>query len=302
MHKSMTLRLCLAGLAAAGWLLAADHQLTPAAWAARSVSQYIDFTDITYLTASNYEVKLDVHKRKDTAAPQPTVIYIHGGGWIGGSKNGISSLLIPWLEMGWNVVNVDYRLSRVSQAPAAVEDCLCALRWVAAHAQNYGIDVTRLVLSGESAGGHLALTTGLIPETAGLDRQCPGAPLPKVAAIVDFYGITDVADLLDGPNERSYAVAWLGGAPDRQEVAKRVSPLTYVRPGLPPILTIQGDADPIVPYTHSLRLQDALEKAGVPHQLITVPGGKHGNFTADEYERIYDGMRAFLGKYNLPSQ
>ena len=129
----------------------------------------------------------------------------------------------------------------------------------------------------------------------------PRSPFPKVAAIVDFYGITDVADLLDGPNERSYAVAWLGGAPDRQEVAKRVSPLTYVRPGLPPILTIQGDADPIVPYTHSLRLQDALEKAGVPHQLITVPGGKHGNFTADEYEKIYDGMRAF-GKYNLPSQ
>lgn len=289
-------------MAAASWLPAADQPLTPAAWAARSVSKYIDVTDITYLTASNYEVKLDVHKRKDTTAPQPTVIYIHGGGWIGGSKSGINFLLIPWLEMGWNVVNVEYHLGRVSQAPAAVEDCLCALRWVATHAQNYGIDVKRLVLSGESAGGHLALTTGLIPEAAGLDRQCPGAPLPKVAAIVNFYGITDVADLLHGPNEKSYAVAWLGSAPDRDEVAKRVSPLTYVRPGLPPILTIQGDADPIVPYTHSLRLQDALEKAGVPHQLITVPGGKHGNFTADEYEKIYNGMRAFLAQYNLVSQ
>jgi acetyl esterase/lipase len=302
MHNGATLRLCLVGLAAASWLVAADHPLTPAAWAARSVSHYIDFTDITYLIAGDYEVKLDIHKRKDAISPQPTVIYIHGGGWIGGSKSGINFLLIPWLEMGWNVVNVEYRLSRVSPAPAAVEDCLCALRWVAAHAQNYGIDVNRLVLSDESAGGHLALTSGLIPEAAGLDRQCPGAPLPKVAAIVNFYGITEVADLLRGPNEKSYAVAWLGSATDRDEVGKRVSPLTYVRPGLPTILTIQGDADSTVPYSHSLRLQDALEKAGVPHQLITVPGGKHGNFTADEYEKIYDEMRAFLAKYNLVSQ
>src|SRR5689334_14233104 len=140
--------------------------------------------------------------------------------------------------MGWNVVNVEYRLGKVSLAPAAVEDCLCALRFVAAHANTYGIDPARLVVSGGSAGGHLALTTGMIPESAGLDRQCPGAPLPKVAAIVNFYGITDVEDLLDGPNRKSYAVAWLGSQPNREAIAQRVSPLTYVRSGLPPILSI----------------------------------------------------------------
>jgi acetyl esterase/lipase len=166
-------------------------------------------------------------------------------------------------------------------------------------AYDFQFDLNRIVVSGESSGGHLALTTGMIPESAGLASECPGAPMPKVAAIVDFYGITDVADLLDGPNRKSYAVSWIGDAPNRDQIAKRVSPLTYVRPGLPPILTIQGDSDPIVPYSQSLRLQDALGKAGVPHQLITVPGGKHGNFTADQYVTVYEGVRAFLAKYDL---
>src|SRR5205085_10530423 len=96
---------------------------------------------------------------------------------------------MPWLEMGCNVVNVEYRLARISQAPAAVEDCLCALRWVHGQAKDYHIDTSRLVVTGASAGGHLALTTGMIPKSAGLHRQRPGAPLPKVAAIANWYGI-----------------------------------------------------------------------------------------------------------------
>jgi dipeptidyl aminopeptidase/acylaminoacyl peptidase len=139
----------------------------------------------------------------------------------------------------------------------------------------------------------------MIPASAGLDRECPGPEVLKVAAIVNWYGITDVADLLDGDNMKTYAVTWLGSMPNRVEIAKRVSPLTYVRPGLPPILTIQGDADPTVPYSHSLRLQDALEKAGVPHKLVTVPGGLHGNFKPEEYPRLYGEIRDFLTKYNL---
>ena len=123
--------------------------------------------------------------------------------------------LFPYFEMGWNVVNVEYRLEKISPAPAAVEDCLCALRWIGVHARDYNIDVTKLVVTGESAGGHLALTTGMIPMSAGLDRQCPGPDLPKVAAILDWYGITDVNDLLDGPNQKSYAVQWLGSLPNR---------------------------------------------------------------------------------------
>ena len=259
-------------LAATG---SAFAQLSPAAtWAVQFANNYAITPNITYLLANNYEAKLDVYARRNTTGPQPTLIHIHGGGWTGGTKESALSFLMPWFEMGWNVVNVEYRLAKVSLAPAAVEDCLCALRWIAANSTQYNLDTTRLVVTGDSAGGHLAMTTGMIPESAGLDRECPGVPLPKVAAIVNWYGITDVGDLLDGPNRRAYAVAWLSSKPDREEIAKRLSPLTYVRPGLPPILTIHGDADPTVPYTHALRLQEALQTAGVPHQLLTIPGSR----------------------------
>jgi acetyl esterase/lipase len=268
---------------------AAGQGLSSAEWAARAVSQYntdLAGDRITYATINGSELKLDLYRRKDTTGPQPTLIYIHGGGWGAGSRNSILYLLTPWFEMGFTVVNIEYRLTRVAKAPAAVEDCLCALRWVGSHAQDYNIDLNRLVVSGESSGGHLALTTGMIPKSALLDSECRGTAMPKVAAIVDFYGITDVVDLLDGPNRKSYAVSWVGDVPDREDIAKRVSPLTYARTSLPPILAIHGDADPVVPYSHSLRLQEALEKAGVPHQLITVPGGKHGNFTGDENVKV----------------
>lgn len=303
MAKQRTVLLCMfAGLSLLGSSYAAAQGLSSAEWAARAVSQYntdLAGDRITYGTVDAYELKLDLYRRKDSARPQPTLIYIHGGGWGAGSRNSILYLLTPWLEMGFTIVNVEYRLTRVAKAPAAVEDCLCALRWVGSHAQQYNIDLNRLVVSGESSGGHLALTTGMAPGSPDLPSHCPGDAMPKVAAVVNFYGITDVVDLLDGPNRKGYAVSWIGEAPNREEIARRVSPLTYVRPGLPPILTIHGDSDPVVPYSHALRLEESLEKAGVRHQLITVPGGKHGNFTGDEYVKVYAGVRAFLAKYDL---
>jgi acetyl esterase/lipase len=259
-----------------------DYQITP---------------NITYLTANNFEAKLDVYRRRNVSQPQPTLIYIHGGGWTGGTKEQSSLAFLPFLQMGWNVVNVEYRLARVSLAPAAVEDCLCALRWVYRNAKQYDFDTSRLVVTGDSAGAHLALTTGMLPESAGMDRQCPGTEALKVAAIVNWYGIVDVVDLLVGPNMKTYAVTWLAAMPNREEVAKRISPLTYVRPGLPPVMTIHGDADPTVPYTHALRLRDALEKAHIPNRLVTVPGGKHGGFSQAERVTIYAAIREFLAQY-----
>jgi acetyl esterase/lipase len=255
--------------------------------------------NITYLTANNFEAKLDVYSRSDATTPQPTMIWMHGGGWTGGNKEGAIFSLLPYLEMGWNVVNVEYRLAKVSLAPAAVEDCLCALRWVIRNAKQYNIDTSKLVVSGSSAGGHLALTTAMIPVSEGLDRQCPGNEQLKVAAVVDWFGITDVVDLLDGPNRKSYAVQWMGSMPNRVEVARRVSPLTYVRAGLPPIISIQGDQDPTVPYAHSVRLQDALKQAGIDGQLVTIPGGKHGGFTRAENQRAHEAIKAFLAKHGL---
>jgi len=164
------------------------------------------------------------------------------------------------------------------------------------NAKQYGIDVNRLVVAGGSAGGHLALTTGMLPASAGLDRQCPGPDNLKVAAIVNWFGIADVNELLDGPNMKPYAVAWLGNLRDRDQIAKRVSPINYVRPGLPPILTIHGDLDPTVPYSQSVRLHKALADAAVPNELMTMAGGKHGYECCTPTQRAqgYAKIREFL--------
>ncbi len=263
-------------------------QLSPTAdWATHTANEYAVAANITYLTATGYESKLDVYRRRDITTPQPTLVFYHGGGWIGGTKEASFMSIMPWLEMGWNVVNVEYRMARVALAPAGVEDALCALRFVVNNAKNYNIDASKIVVSGESAGGHLALIAGMTPASAGFTSVCAGGgftgndlAIPKVAAIINWYGITDVSDMLAGPNARSYAVH-------------------YVRADLPPILSIQGDADPIVPYSQNVRLRDALTKAGAKNELFTIPGGGHGNFKADERSKAYVKIREFLAKNGL---
>lgn len=285
-------------LIAGSFALAADLP-DSAKWAAVASGQYWVHPDRVYHVANNYQLKLDVWQQHEAKTPQPTLIYIHGGGWVFGDRTGAVPSFLPFLEMGWNVVNVEYRMANVSLAPAAVEDCRCALRWVIQNAKDYGIDPNRLVLMGHSAGGHLSLITGMLTPEAGLDRQCYGTETLKVAAIINWYGITDVGDLLDGPNLKNYAVDWMGSQLNRMEIAKRVSPLTYVRKDLPPILTIHGDADPVVPYSHAVRLHEALDKAGAVNELFTVKGGQHGGFTGEQQQQIYGKIREFLKAHNL---
>ncbi len=273
----------------------ANAQLSnAAAWASTVQNDFRVIPDITYRQANGVELKIDVYQSRNGEGPAPTFIYYHGGGWVGGNKEANVLRLLPYLEQGWAAVNVQYRLGNVSLAPAAVEDSLCALRWVVRNAEQYGFDPEKLVVSGNSAGGHLALTTGMIPSEAGLDRQCLGSETPDVAAIVNWYGITDVGDLLSGVNEKSYAVRWLGSQPNIYEIADRVSPLKYIRSDLPPIITIHGDADPIVPYDHAVQLHRGLDQAEIVNQLVTVPNGLHGGFPTDEMLRIYGSIFSFL--------
>ena len=273
----------------------AQAQLTDTeTWASHLSNTYRVIPNVTYGTASNRENNVDLYIPRGADGPTPVLMYIHGGGWVGGSKEANVLRLLPWLERGWAVVNVQYRLGQVALAPAAVEDCLCALRWVIRNAEQYNIDTNRIVVTGTSAGGHLALTPGMIPAASGLDRQCPGNEELSVAALINWYGITDVGDLLDGENMKTYAVQWMGSIPNRFEIAERVSPLTYVREGLPPILTIHGDADRVVPHQHAVRLTDALESEGVTAELYTIPGGGHGGFSRDETIAIFEVIDRFL--------
>lgn len=284
-------------LTAPGQAAAQDTQTS--AFAAHLSNQYQVLPNVTYHVASNRDSTLDLYLPQNVRGSVPVLVYIHGGGWTGGAKEANVLRLLPYLERGWAVVNVGYRLGQVAPAPAAVEDCLCALRWVVDNADEYNFDTARIVTTGHSAGGHLALTTGMIPPSAGLDRTCPGDEPIQVAAIINWYGITDVADLLDGPNMQSGAVRWLGALPNRLEIAERVSPLTYVRGGLPPILTIHGEADPLVPHTHAVQLKERLDAVGVPNQLHTVPGGGHGRFNLDQTLAVFRTIDHFLGQHGL---
>lgn len=276
----------------------AHGQLSDSAqWAIEAGRQFQTVPNVTYLTAGQWEGKLDLYvPRGESPDPHPAFIHFHGGAHVFGSKEGSLLGLLPYLEMGWAVVNVEYRLARTAHAPAAVEDCLCAVRWVIEHADEYGLDADRLVVTGASAGSHLALTSAMIPASAGLDRQCPGAPI-EVAGVVNWYGITDVLERLEGPHSKPGTVQWFGSNPDRRELARLLSPLEYVREGLPPIITIHGDRDPRIPHSQAVRLHERLDRAGVPNRLVTIPGGGHGRFAPDEMRRSHEAIRAFLAKH-----
>jgi acetyl esterase/lipase len=284
-------------------------QTTHDRWIDYVAGDYDIFPNITYAKANNIELKLDLYLPKNRTNPTPTLILFHGGGWVDGQKERNVLFLLPYLAMGWSAVNVEYRTGHQSPAPAAVEDTRCALRWVNYHAREYSLDTSRFVLTGTSAGGHLSLITGMLPANTVFDRQCTiqgndrwntaTVPEPKVAAIVNWFGISDVADLIDGPNAKNYAREWFGSMSNAAQLAKQVSPINYVRAGLPPIITIHGENDDVAPYNHSVRLHAALDKAGVPNQLITIRGRKHGGFNRDEMASSYTAIREFLRKQGL---
>lgn len=286
-------------------LHALGQQVQPERWTESASFDYGISADITYGVYQNVPVHLDVWRNQKAIGPVPTLFYVHGGGWVFGDKNGAVNLFLPYLERGWNVVNVEYRMAGSTPAPAAVEDVRCALRWVYRNAAEYHLDTSRIVTTGHSAGGHLALIAAMLPTNSDLDTQCPAdsnEPPLKVAAVVNWYGITDVQEILDGPDRRTYAVAWLGSQANRDEVARHVSPLTYVRADLPPVITIHGDHDPTVPYSQALRLRDALNKAGVPNELKTIKGGEHGSFSDEQTLAAFDRIWKFLAVHHIQSE
>jgi len=275
----------------------------PLRWATASAYEARIYPNIIYGVGAGHELKLDVITAGPDRLMRPTLIYIHGGGWSGGTKEEYQWFTLPFIAAGMNVVNVEYRVASVSLAPAAVEDCRCALRWIFRHSQEYGFDINKLVLDGHSAGGHLSLMTGMLDASAGFDNNCPGKEDLRVAAIINYFGITDVTDVLQGKNQQDWAVAWFGSLPDRMDLAKRLSPLSYVRSGLPPIITIHGTKDSLVPYQEAVRLHEALDRVGAPNELVTIPGGVHGSqfWSREDNWKAQSAIFEFLKKYGVIS-
>ena len=235
---------------------------------------------------------MDIYKPAGKG-PHPAMIVIHGGGWTGGTKASmVANWVVRYLEKGFVVANVEYRLAAVATAPAAVEDALKAANFFFDNAKKYGVDPKRVAVTGGSAGGHLALMVGMTPKSAKL-----GKPV-KIRAVINFYGITDVDDQLHGPNMRKYAITWVPDGPERTAIARRVSPMTYVRKDVPPVLTLHGDADATVPYQHGINITKALNEAGAKAEMISVPKGIHG-FPKETQDRLYPQIFDFLKKHGV---
>jgi len=221
-------------------------------------------------------LELDLYVPAGLEGPVPVVVYVHGGGWQRGSRRDPPPLLDADFydqiaTQGLAVAAVDYRLSGEARFPAPLEDVRAAVGWVRDHAADYALDPERVFLWGDSAGGHLALLAALTGSA--------------VRAVVAWFPVTDLVgmpfDLAEasgvpdsGPDSRE---ARLLGAPAASvpDLARQASPVAHVRADAPPVLLMHGTADDLVPAAQSIRLAEALGRAGARVELELVPGASH---------------------------
>jgi acetyl esterase/lipase len=239
--------------------------------------------DLAYVPEGHERQKLNLYVPKSDK-PLPLVIWIHGGAWSGGNKERCPAL--PFVQKGFAVASLNYRLSHHATFPAQIEDCKTAIRWLRANAAKYNLDPKRFGAWGQSAGGHLVALLG----TSGDVKELEGSNGPldqssRVQAVCDWCGPTDfLAEVeqskgtrLDRSKPHSPEAKLIGGELlEHPEKAKAASPITYVSKDDPPFLIMHGEKDDIVPLQQSKDLAEALKKAGVPVKLHVVPGGGHG--------------------------
>jgi acetyl esterase/lipase len=256
-------------------------------------------SNVTYYEVDGYELKLDVIVPrinlgespwwKYDGRKKPALLYIHGGGWVEGEKETRLLGLLPFVSREWVVITINYRLAKEAKAPAAVADCREALYWVYENEEKYQIDTTRIVVAGESAGGHLALMTGLLNKG---DSLCGEKYIvdqdKKVAAIINWYGVSDFQRR--GREEHP----WFDQDDDIEEVFRSLSPITYINKNNPPVMSIHGSADPVVLAVQSEILHEKLDESGVRNKLMIITGKKHGNFSGEERTEIYTQIWKFL--------
>ncbi len=253
--------------------------------------------NIVYTTVGEWEGKMDIYRPSENTDPTPLVINIHGGAWTHGvkeSQRGFGS----FFKNGWAVANIEYRMSPIAPAPAAVEDVRCALIYLINHSKELHFDVQKIVVMGGSAGGHLALMAGLLGNNRSFDNNCSPAENISVVAIVNKYGVADLTNLGDFKKSKSVK-AWLKDNIDNKDFLKTISPIEYITKKSPPIFTVHGDADPTVPYQQSVDLKKKLDDNGVKNIFLTVEGGKHGKFSKEKNSEISAAMWKFFEDIGL---
>lgn len=240
------------------------------------------YRDVTYQQLPGYTPQIVDIYVPATRGPHPLVLYIHGGGWVGGHTRHSGALanfpavLAALAAEGFTVASLEYRLSGEAKFPAQVQDAKAALRFLAANAAQYRIDPARVGIWGGSAGGHLTALTALTCREASLD---PAAANDVCAtAAVTWYGVFDFAAMAaaragatDGAAERLMGCT----GPCTPEQYAPASPVTWIDRNDPPFLLIHGDEDKVVPVAQSHLAEARLRAAGVPVEAIYIPHVDH---------------------------
>jgi acetyl esterase/lipase len=228
--------------------------------------------DIVFGRAGDKQLTLDLLRPAAIGEePLPVVVFIHGGGWGGGDKESYHDLAARAASHGYLCAAINYRLSGRAPFPGAVEDCKCAVRWLRAHAQEHSADAGRFGVWGHSAGGHLAAMVALTPG----QFEGEGGWSDASSAVQCALCYSTPFDLTDKtPGLVRIINQFIGPAPDADEARRRASPMSYVAGGTTPFLLFHGVEDEL-PITQSDRFAEALGRAGVPVELVRVPGAGH---------------------------
>ena len=238
--------------------------------------------DLEYASVDGIALKLDLYLPDPRPAhPVPLVLWVHGGAWRAGSKDGTYAPEV--LGESYAVASIDYRLSQTALFPAQIHDVKAAVRFLRAHAGRFGLDPDRFGAWGSSAGGHLVALLGVTCGDADLEGTVGGHldPSSCVQAVCDFFGPTDLPALLGqrGADTRRPMPEdhLLGGSLEElPDLAALASPITHVDASDPPFLILHGGDDPTVPVEQSIAFDEALRAAGVDTTLIVIDGAGHG--------------------------
>jgi acetyl esterase/lipase len=262
-------------------------------------------SDISYANNENPRQTLDLFlpKERDDQA-LPLLVFIHGGGWRKGSKDGAIGRLAPFLKSGhYAGAAINYRLTDEAQWPAQIHDCKAALRWLRGNAKEYGVDPEKIAVWGTSAGGHLVAMLGVSHGVDGLEGDLGehDKESSAVQAVVNYFGPSELLTMDDHPGTMTHNApdspeALLIGGPiqEHKDKTNQASPLTHAGKDDAPMLLVHGTEDPLVPFPQSQKIDQALDEAGVESILITVDGGGHGKGFPQDLDQV---VRQFLDRH-----
>jgi acetyl esterase/lipase len=232
----------------------------------------VEILDVGYDDRYGDSTTMDVYLPDDAGEARPAVMFIHGGGWRHGSKDAHAGAAKRLARSGYVAATINYRLVPDGVFPLAVKDCLCALSFLRAHADEWGLDPERVAVAGYSAGGHLAALLGVAADDPALAPDCAAGPTGPPAAAIPGAGPVDLLAMnVDAVAE--FVGASLEDDPARWELA---SPIHHVEAGEPPFLFIHGSGDWFVDLDEQTRAMDeALRAAGNDSRVLSLDGSGH---------------------------